>query len=763
MRRFFQFYLIAALLGLLGWLFGFWSFGEMLDVHLSLFALLFAGFVLLVILGLIISVATDTQNVELLRKRLYSRIPLWNLWLRQRAARSAISLLNLQPTPHAAELVAETLCCSMLGKRLRRQIDDALTSLSDQACRDAVVGVWLNSRHRRLTEFLAQRRWIAAAPMTARVVSALQLGEIELLRQEEAAIVEGLLPACADRDPAVAAAARDLLFHLQRDEAKEALCRLVIETDAALAREAVFALKYLPRNPSQRALFLFLTEQWEQYEALDFDQQLLSAAHRAAAPELRQRIAEMLRKAGRADFLTVLVGADYVSRAREMTDAEAGIMIQMLAAQQQWPRLWKLVFEISFAHSIEVVRLLVANAWLPENTDERGLFEELRELANADISTEPEDARSALPLALPEATIRVHGRINDFAFSPTQPVLAFGTGNRKAALWNFQRGEMEEVIGGFAHSVGLVTFAPTGELFCAERSNAVDTPCNLYCCQNGVLQPVGQHAGSVTSIVILSDEQALSTGRDERIALWNYQQPACIREQSLTFWPRAAAISPDAQQIVLLHENIALFDIVDFQRKWQWWGDSVGRCAIFLPGTDSFVVGKNNGSVQAYRFASPQDEPQPRLFQAHSGRVQGMAIHAASQTLITAGAEGTLHFSNWAANQFLNSLTHQEKKCTALYASPDGAFLATGNHDNSMTLWDIRVLDVPRLFTIPLATASPDQLIAIQELAVRPEIPQHVKRSLLFMQRVLQYRFRFDIEIGDIPSIKVGEFDIEIE
>ena len=143
--------------------------------------------------------------------------------------------------------------------------------------------------------------------------------------------------------------------------------------------------------------------------------------------------------------------------------------------------------------------------------------------------------------------------------------------------------------------------------------------------------------------------------------------------------------------------------------------------------------------------------------------MQGAAIHAASNTLITAGAEGTLHFSDWSSHQFLSSLTHQEKKFTALYASPDGAFLATGHHDNSMTLWDIRVLDVPRLFAMPFAAASPDQLMAIQELAVHADIPPRVQRSLLFMLRVLQYRFRFDIEIGDLPSIKVGEFDIEIE
>ena len=44
-----------------------------------------------------------------------------------------------------------------------------------------------------------------------------------------------------------------------------------------------------------------------------------------------------------------------------------------------------------------------------------------------------------------------------------------------------------------------------------------------------------------------------------------------------------------------------------------------------------------------------------------------------------------------------------------------------------------------------------------------PKLAPNVRQSLTFIQRVLQYRFRFDIEIDEVPAIKVGEFDIEIE
>src|SRR5205807_9127353 len=106
-------------------------------------------------------------------------------------------------------------------------------------------------------------------------------------RQNEAAaggveVVEPLLKLCGNADAAVAARAREVLGRLQEVEAREALCRLVIDRDDAVARAVAVAAGYAPAEAGQRALFYFLTGQWEAYESLDFDRGLLRAVYRAA-------------------------------------------------------------------------------------------------------------------------------------------------------------------------------------------------------------------------------------------------------------------------------------------------------------------------------------------------------------------------------------------------------------------------------------------------------------------------------------------------
>lgn len=716
-------------------------------------------FALLFIARRLALAAADAGNLAAQQQRLCSRLPLIGGWQRRAAAQWLIVRFERWREPSVAASLAEAVT-RLQDRRVRDALGAALLNVRDQSCVDAIWAVWAATRHAALTDMLLAKRQAAASPVTLRVLTALKIGQIDLLRQEEAALIDGFVSACGDADPAIAASARDLLFHLQRDESQEALCRFVIAHDSAVARAAAFSAGYLPRDAAQRALFLFLTEQWARYEDLDFDRQLLSAAHRAAAPDARQRIADTLRKAGRADFLTVLVGADYRSRAGDMTDAEAEIMLHLLAEQAQWPKLWTLAFEISYARSLEIIRRLAEKGWTPERDDERGLFATLRECAVAEIATSPDEARHVLPLALPKATIRTAGRVNDLAFAPHRPVIAFGTGRRKAAVWNFQTGEVEQIVSGFAHAVGLIAFAPDGKLLCAERAKTTAEPCEIYLIHDGRLLPVGRHDGSVTALEMLDAERLLSAGRDEKAAMWHVSERRQISAQGLTFWPRAAAVSPDAQHALFTHRGAALYHLPNLERVRVWSSGSVGRCAVFLPGTESFVIGSANGKTHVYDSASAQPGG---LLNAHDGRALGAAVHAASHTLITAGAEGRLHFTDWQTRQLLGSLAHADKKFTALYASPDGAFFATGNQDDSMTLWDMRTLDVPRLFTLPFAKTAPEQLAALQQFAGDSALPAAVRGALRFMQAVMRHRFRFAIEIGDIPDIKVGEFDIEIE
>jgi WD40 repeat protein len=765
MRFFRRLILVLFLGGLLGRLFGFWSLKQVFLALLLVSGVFGIGAGVFLFIGAISLLTMDVYALEILKERLYTRIPLIGGWVRRKTATRLSQALQQERNKDVADLLAQAVVRTK-DKKVDRIAVDALSHIDSQPCIDAAVTVWAETRHLTLTNLLVEQGWVASAPVEARVLSALKTGKLELVRQGAAEVVEPLVFACEDFDPDISGRARQVLPQLSREEAKEALCRFVIEHDEQdfpVAHEAALTIGYLPHESSQRALFLFLTEQWERYEALDFDYYLLSTAHRNASPELRRRIANKLRTAGRTDFLTVLAGADYHSRAADMTPAETDVLVHTLSDKQEWAKLWKLVFEIPFVWSIQIVKTLNRESWKPETGDEQRIFEELRVLADDNIITSEEKARQVIPLALQEATIRVKGRVNDVAFSPTHPVIAIGTGNRKVAVWNFQHGEMEQVFGGFNHSIGLVTFLPDGTLLCAERTNSVNEPCAMYLCRDGENVRLGQHKGSVTAIETVSETQLLSTGRDHKIILWDVPKRRKLKEKNMPFWARAAKVSPDGQYAALLHKKLTVINIPKLEGFTSWSKGSVGRCAAFIPNENMLIVGKSNGQVLAYEYAGQHFPIERQALENHHHRVQGVVVLPENSTVITAGSEGKLHFTNWTDRTSLGSVGVSDGSFTSLHLSPDSVFISTGDSDASMSLWDLRVLDVPMLFTRPFAKASPDSLITINELAANPKLESNVRQSLTFIQRVLQFRFRFDIEIDEVPAIKVGEFDIEIE
>jgi len=89
--------------------------------------------------------------------------------------------------------------------------------------------------------------------------------------------------------------------------------------------------------------------------------------------------------------------------------------------------------------------------------------------------------------------------------------------------------------------------------------------------------------------------------------------------------------------------------------------------------------------------------------------------------------------------------------------------MASGTNEASLVLWDLRVMDIPDLFSLPLANASHDQVSNSIALSEYHSLPDPVRNGLKFLRVLLQYRFRFDIHIEEAPVIRYGEFDIILE
>jgi hypothetical protein len=638
--------------------------------------------------------------------------------------------------------------------------------LRDAAARSALAdplcALWARERAPGLEALVVAGRLLASGPLPVRLLSALKTGQEGLLRESGGEVVPPLAAACADADPEIAARARQLLRRLQHPDAADAVCRHFLATDDAQARDAALEAGYLPREEPLRALFLFLTEQWAAYEALDFDRRLLHAAFEAADAGLRQRVAEKVRAAGRTDFLTVLAGSDYRSRAARMTAGEADVLVHLLTANREWAKLWALAFELPLRSSLRIVRELTRRGWRPEHEDERTVLDRLAVLA-ADRKLDEKALAAKLPPAVLRARARVPGRANDVAFSPRRPLIAVATGRGKVVLWNYQKGEREEVHGGFEHAVGRVAFSADDTLLCCERGLARGSPLPLHGWRDGrrlSLIP----SGTITALEPLNGEQMLLADREGQVALFDAAEWRVTASKQFPFWCRALRPGPDGRTAALLHEGVVLVSVPDLSELAATMSRDlrgVVTCAGFV-SDDELVVGKHRGPVETFR-RNGAGLRRGKLLLRHDAPVRAVEVLARRSAVLTAAADGTMVFTAWANRAELGRLRAEGGRLTALHVAPGGDFMAVGDSDSAISLWDLRVLEVPLLLSRPFATALPVHLAAVAALLGDGGVPAEVGQALRFVQCVLQHRFRYDIELDELPAIRAGEFDIEIE
>ncbi|MBE7555925.1 MAG: hypothetical protein HS126_33140 [Anaerolineales bacterium] len=690
---------------------------------------------------------------------LRNRLPLAGGWLR----RWAIQRLDRERSPEAAGLLG-AFVASTYDRRAQELALTALNGLSQPASIDRVCQIWAATRHSKLAELLTKRGWVATKSATLMALTALHVGQTDRLASGRAEVVEPLVQAAEDTDPRLAGRAKQILQQLRHASAQEALCRLVLEQERPVALEAALAAGYVPREQTQRALFFFLTEQWARYDNLDFDRRLLRVVYQSAAPTLRQRLLERVRRAGRTEFLPIITGGDYRARLAEMQAGELDLLAQTLATNREWPELWSLVFEVPFRWSQRLVKTLAEQQWQPPTGEEQALFERLTALTGPELLSDGAELRRLLPPALHQAEARVPGRINDLAFASGRPVIAIGTGQRKVALWNFQRAEREHLLNQFDHSIASVAFNPKDVLFCAERTTGGGT-CAIYRWDERGLARLGQHADSVTALGVVDETHLLSAGRDHQVVLWDVAAGREIRRQQFAFWARALRVAPAGQEAVLLHEGLDLLKLPDLRLIERGpGGASVARCTAFSPDGQTLWVGQFNGEIVVLKRnnSGPFKRRRDSVLRG-PGRVVGLEVLARHGVVVGARSEGQIEFRGLNDHALLGQVQTASDGVTSLHISADEAFMAVGSTQAALSLWDLRVLELAGLLARPFGQATPTQLATLNALSHHPELTPPAQQALEFAACVLQHRLRYAIELDETPRIKVGEFDIELE
>jgi hypothetical protein len=114
---------------------------------------------------------------------------------------------------------------------------------------------------------------------------------------------------------------------------------------------------------------------------MDFDRTILRIAYEVGVPELRSRIAEKARKAGRVEWEEIATGGRKRRRLEEMTDAEWETTLVVLRRHRQWEAMWSLAQVAPAVWSLRCLRWLKTMPWAPKAEEECTAFSEVVRLA----------------------------------------------------------------------------------------------------------------------------------------------------------------------------------------------------------------------------------------------------------------------------------------------------------------------------------------------------------------------------------------------
>jgi WD40 repeat protein len=628
-------------------------------------------------------------------------------------------------------------------------------------------------------------------------------GSAEAVRVLAEAVVQA-------EDESLAAIALESLRQLAAQDnvaAQEALCRLVIHQDEPHARKIVEAAGYVPHEESNRALFYFLTERWDDYESLDVDQSLLRQAYDCADEPLRRRVAARARQAGRVEWVEVVAGGKQGRRLGVMTEGEWQTALTLLETRKRWPDLWHLAQEAPPKWSARILRRLKKARWSVQAEDRAG-FNELTRLARRWPET---DFRG---LMHPWATLEGHQHeIRCMAISPSGKILASGSADHTVRLWSLPHARLLSVLEGHAGWVNCLAINPSGTLlasagrdsriclwrlpigravkklkghtqtiFCLAispdgrllASGSSDRTVRLWDLPTGQERnTLERHDGGISCLDISPDGQMLASGSaDGTVRLWSLPDGRLLKtldghHSEELDGVLCLAISPDGELLASggVDSKVRLWKLPEGRQLKVLSGHTEHVYALAIsPDNKLLVSGGGDRSVWLWRLPSGR---RVRTLDGHISGSSSVVISPDGQLLAHAGGGGwggapTVRLWSLKERRPLQTLVGHTRYVSCLAMTPDGQILASGAGDSTIRLWGA---ELSRLSQLPVARASLKDLEWVQATLRSLEPTDVEKNALKFIAALIRWRRRSDILVGEAAPrvIELGEFDIEIE
>lgn len=591
-------------------------------------------------------------------------------------------------------------------------------------------------------------------------------------------------------------------------EAQEALCRLFLNHNLPQAKEIAIAAGYGPRVTALRALFYFLAEQWDKYDALDFDRGLLRTAYEVADPALRARIADKSRQAGRLEWVEVVSGGRQGRRLGEMNEDEWETSLALLGEGTRWQELWRLAQAAPPCWSVKFFKRLQHAGWRPRDDEIQG-FQELTDLAEKWAGSDI-DPNSLIRCT---ATLTEHrNAVVRLAVSPDGKLLASGSRDNQVKLWSLPEGRPLASLTGHRADVTCLAFSPDGKLLASGSKDALVRIWNPT--EGRIVQELKRHRADITCLAFSHDGNMLATAGgdgDNTVMLW---RPSSGR---LLHWLQAPKQDGSRNYVFTLafapdNSSLIAGTSVGFLRAWRFPIDEPVEIVETVLGHNADVTslavspdgrwlasGSRDRTVRLWNLPQLQKEqtlrkhgdwitcltfaeddmlisgsidrtlqfwsvPEGKALKKLTGHREGilcMVFRPDGRRLWSAGKDNSICLWNYPAGELLQTLKGHTDDVVCLAVSPDGGVLASGSEDHSVRLWMSELL---RLSRTPVARTTLQDLSWVEDAVNDRDITENDRRKIRFIAALLRWRWRRDIQLEESSHrIPAGEFDIEIE
>jgi len=533
--------------------------------------------------------------------------------------------------------------------------------------------------------------------------------------------------------------------------AMDAICELFILYEDHAALTMAVSLDISPGEPTRKALYYFLSQQWEKYENLDFSHRLLHTAFEASPAPLRRRILDLSRYSGAISWLQPISGTTPGRWIQEMSEGDWVYTIKELQTQGRLQDLWRLAQSAPPLWSVQILKILQQSTWQAEVPEVWTGFQTLCALA-ASCYHKPPEINPHKFLKSPQ------DRISALTLSPDGAMIAVGGMDSFIHRWKIPRGDwIPDPIACPVRGIQALQFSPDGMYLLAAFSDLTLRVLRLDDLK--WVKTLEGHTAPIRSLAIHPDSRtAYSTGFDGTLRSWRFplgpelrkihQSDLEIFDLSLSL-DGSLLLSAGADQVISV------------------WNPSNGEKIRTLEGhldTITCLSISNSGNLCAsasrdrhlYLWNCRTGKQLHQIIEHHS-QITAICFHPAEEILYCGNADGTvLLYSTQTGKQILK-LSNHTQPVMGLTIQRSGEYLVTAASDGEIIVWN------QELFLLSRSNLVNNPAFWIQNLQQKLDRPNQTtttKNWLKFMLELARWQMRYDVQLEDETRVQLGEFDI---